>query len=108
MRSQRLPAVLAVLYLLFTEGYAATAGPTQIRPELCSEAIRLAHILHRLLPDEAETTALLALMLLTRRPPPRPHHSRRPAGHARGPGPHPVGPTADRRRSPTGHHRPAH
>ncbi|WP_331718662.1 RNA polymerase sigma factor (plasmid) [Streptomyces sp. NBC_00289] len=67
---QRLPAVLAVLYLLFTEGYAATAGPTQIRPELCEEAIRLARVLHRLLPDEAETTALLALMLLTdaRRP----------------------------------------
>ncbi|MFE9500768.1 RNA polymerase sigma factor [Streptomyces collinus] len=67
---QRLPAVLAVIYLLFTEGYAATAGPAQIRPELCEEAIRLARILHRLMPDEAEATALLALMLLTdaRRP----------------------------------------
>ncbi|MEU9298835.1 RNA polymerase sigma factor [Streptomyces sp. NPDC048266] len=67
---QRLPSVLAVLYLLFTEGYAATAGPAQIRSELCSEATRLARVLHRLLPDEAEATALLALMLLTdaRRP----------------------------------------
>ncbi|KZB85904.1 RNA polymerase sigma factor [Amycolatopsis regifaucium] len=67
---QRLPAVLAVLYLLFTEGYAATCGPAQIRPELCNEAIHLAEALHHLLPDEAEATALLALMLLVdaRRP----------------------------------------
>lgn len=62
---ERLPAVLAVLYLLFTEGYAATNGPAQIRPELCQEAIRLTRVLHRLLPEEAETTALLALLLLS-------------------------------------------
>jgi RNA polymerase sigma-70 factor (ECF subfamily) len=67
---QRLPAVLGVLYLLFTEGYAATTGPVQIRSELCEEAIRLARALHQVLPDEAEATALLALLLLTdaRRP----------------------------------------
>ncbi|MFE4922339.1 RNA polymerase sigma factor [Streptomyces sp. NPDC056661] len=66
----RLPAVLTVIYLLFTEGYAATTGPAQIRPELCREAIRLARVLHRLLPDEPETASLLALILLTdaRRP----------------------------------------
>nr|WP_209696132.1 DUF6596 domain-containing protein [Kribbella aluminosa] len=62
---QRLPAVLAVLYLLFTEGYAATTGPVQIRAELCTEAIRLARGVHGLLPDESEATALLALLLLT-------------------------------------------
>ncbi|MDJ0347576.1 sigma factor [Streptomyces sp. H10-C2] len=68
--SERPPAVLAVLYLLFTEGYAATTGPAQISPELCAEAIRLASVLHHLLPEQAEATALLALILLTdaRRP----------------------------------------
>jgi RNA polymerase sigma-70 factor, ECF subfamily len=65
----RLPTVLAVIYLLFTEGYAATTGPELIRPQLCTEAIRLARVLHELMP-EPEATALLALLLLTdaRRP----------------------------------------
>jgi predicted RNA polymerase sigma factor len=59
-----------VLYLIFTEGYAATAGPGLTRPDLTGEAIRLARLLHRLLPDDGEVTGLLALMLLTdaRRP----------------------------------------
>ncbi|GHF77645.1 RNA polymerase sigma-70 factor (ECF subfamily) [Amycolatopsis bartoniae] len=61
---QRLPAVLSVLYLLFTEGYAATSGPELIRAELCDEAIRLARVLHELLP-EREVAGLLALVLLT-------------------------------------------
>jgi RNA polymerase sigma factor (sigma-70 family) len=66
----RLPAVLHVLYLVFTEGYASTSGPHLHRTELCTEAIRLTRVVHRLLPDDAEVTGLLALMLLTdaRRP----------------------------------------
>ena len=69
-RAERLTAVLHVLYLIFNEGYVATAGPTLYRTELTAEAIRLARMLHRLLPNDAEVTGLLALMLLTdaRRP----------------------------------------
>jgi predicted RNA polymerase sigma factor len=69
-RDSRLAAVLHVLYLIFNEGYAATSGPELGRPDLTVEAIRLARILHRLLPDDGEVTGLLALMLLTdaRRP----------------------------------------
>ncbi|AVT33886.1 RNA polymerase subunit sigma-24 [Plantactinospora sp. BC1] len=69
-RAGRLAAVLHVLYLIFNEGYASTTGPALYRTELCAEAIRLARMLHRLLPDDAEVTGLLALMLLTdaRRP----------------------------------------
>ena len=61
---QRLGSVLATLYLIFNEGYAATAGESLLRPDLCAEAIRLARLVRRLLPREAEATALLALMLL--------------------------------------------
>lgn len=60
----RLPAVLSVVYVVFTEAYAASNGAALIRPELADEAIRLARILHRLLPAEAEVTGLLALLLL--------------------------------------------
>jgi len=62
--------VLHVLYLIFNEGYASTSGPELHRSELSAEAIRLARILHRLLPGDGEVTGLLALMLLTdaRRP----------------------------------------
>ncbi|PPK92492.1 RNA polymerase sigma-70 factor (ECF subfamily) [Kineococcus xinjiangensis] len=62
---QRLPGVLQVLYSIFTEGYAASSGPDLQRVELAEEAIRLARILHRLLPREREVAGLLALMLLT-------------------------------------------
>ncbi|MGH3587191.1 MAG: RNA polymerase sigma factor, partial [Pseudonocardia sp.] len=67
---ERLNAVLAVLYLLFNEGYAASAGTDLVRPDLSAEAIRLGRLLARLLP-EPEARGLLALMLL--------HHSRRDA-----------------------------
>lgn len=60
----RLPAVLAVVYLVFNEGYAATAGDDLVRAELCREAIRLGRLLAELLPGEAEVLGLLALMLL--------------------------------------------
>jgi RNA polymerase sigma-70 factor, ECF subfamily len=61
---ERLPTVLAVLYLVFNEGYAATAGADLVRDELCDEAIRLAKLLAVLMPDEAEVLGLLALVLL--------------------------------------------
>jgi RNA polymerase sigma-70 factor (ECF subfamily) len=60
----RLGAVLAVLYLVFNEGYAATAGDDHVRRDLCDEAIRLAKLLAVLMPDEAESLGVLALMLL--------------------------------------------
>ena len=60
----RVAAVAAVVYLLFNEGYSATAGGDPIRPELADEAIRLGRLLHGLMPDEPALTGLLALMLL--------------------------------------------
>ena len=60
----RLAGVLAVVYLVFTEGYAPSAGDAATRPELCAEAIRLGRLVDHLLPGEAEVTGLLALMLL--------------------------------------------
>jgi RNA polymerase sigma-70 factor (ECF subfamily) len=68
---ERVPAVLAVLYLVFNEGYAATSGDAHVRRELCTEAIRLARILAALMPDEPEALGLLSLMLF--------HHARREA-----------------------------
>ena len=68
---ERLDALLAVIYLIFNEGYVATSGDSLTRQELCGEAIRLCRILVDLLPQEAEARGLLALMLL--------HDSRREA-----------------------------
>jgi RNA polymerase sigma-70 factor (ECF subfamily) len=68
---ERLRSVLAVVYLIFNEGYTASSGEALIREDLCAEAIRLGRILLALLPDEPEAMGLLALMLLV--------ESRRPA-----------------------------
>ncbi|HEV8579191.1 MAG TPA: RNA polymerase sigma factor [Thermoanaerobaculia bacterium] len=68
---ERLDAVLCAIYLVFTEGYAATSGDELVRRELCSEAIRLGRLVCQLLPGEAEARGLLALMLL--------HDARSPA-----------------------------
>jgi RNA polymerase sigma-70 factor, ECF subfamily len=62
--ADRLSAVQAVIYLIFNEGYAASAGQSLIRNDLCAEAIRLGRVLCELLPDEPENLGLLALMLL--------------------------------------------
>jgi RNA polymerase sigma-70 factor, ECF subfamily len=67
----RVRAVLAVVYLVFNEGYTASTGDELVRDDLCAEAIRLARLLAELMPDEAEVVGLLALLLLTQ--------SRRPA-----------------------------
>jgi len=61
---ERTGGVLGVLYLLFNEGYAATAGAELVRQSLCAEAIRLARVMTKLMPDEPEAAGLLALMLL--------------------------------------------
>lgn len=61
---ERTTGVLGVLYLLFNEGYAATTGADLVRGGLCAEAIRLARVLARLMPDEPEVLGLLALLLL--------------------------------------------
>jgi RNA polymerase sigma-70 factor (ECF subfamily) len=64
MLPDRVPDVLHVLYLVFNEGYAATAGATLVRADLCAESIRLAKLLCVLMPDEPEAFGLLALLLL--------------------------------------------
>ncbi|MCC8248350.1 RNA polymerase sigma factor [Saccharothrix luteola] len=67
----RLRAVLAVVYLVFNEGYSATSGGELVRGDLCAEAVRLGRVLAELMPDEPEVVGLLALMLLV--------HGRSPA-----------------------------
>lgn len=62
--SERLASVQSVLYLIFNEGYSATAGDSLIRKDLCAEAIRLSRVLCQLMPDDPENLGLAALMLL--------------------------------------------
>ena len=62
---ERLAGVLRVVYLIYTEGHVATRGDAPVRGDLCEEAIRLARLLVRLMPDESEARGLLALLLLT-------------------------------------------
>ncbi len=88
--------MLAVVYLIFNEGYTASSGEELVREDLCAEAIRLGRLLAELMPDEPEALGLLALMLLT--------ESRRAARTTPDgdscccrPGPRPLGPRADRR-----------
>src|SRR5207244_9345720 len=63
-RAARLASVLEVIYLIFNEGYSATAGEDWVRPALCEEALRLGRILAELAPNEPEVHGLLALMEL--------------------------------------------
>ena len=93
---ERLGGVLAVLFLVFNEGYLATGDGDPVRAELTGEAIRLTRILRQLLPDEPEVAGLLGLLLLTeaRR---EARVRERAAGPARRAGPRRLGPRADRR-----------
>ena len=120
---ERLDAVLAVVYLIFNEGYTATGGDALVREDLCAEAIRLARLLAELMPDEPEVFGLLALLLSTDAAPRRPHVPRRLAGrscadsgpvtvgsgpHRRGPGVGPRLPAPEHARplpDPGGHQR---
>ena len=94
--AERLAAVLTVVYLVFNEGYLASAGDAPVRAELTDEAIRLGRVLRALLPEEPEVAGLLALMLLVDARRREPGGGRR-AGAAAGAGPGRVGPHADHR-----------
>ena len=95
----RLAAVLAVVYLVFNEGYAATSGPDLLRDDVAGEAVRLGRVLVELMPDESEAAGLLALMLLQHARRRGPDGRRRQPGAARAAGPRAVG----RRRHRRGH-----
>ena len=97
-RPARLSSVLEVIYLVFNEGYSATAGDDWMRPDLCAEALRLARVLAQLMPAEPEVHGLAALLeiqasrLAARTAPGR------VAGAAAGSGPGALGPAADQPR----------
>ena len=94
----RLPSVLEVIYLVFNEGYAASAGEDWIRPALCEEALRLGRILAELAPAEPEAHGLIALLEIQASRSAARLGPRRRAGPAARPGPLALGPAADRPR----------
>ena len=104
---ERTAAVLAVLYLLFNEGYRATAGAELLRADLSAEAIRLARTLVDLMPDEPEGRGLLALMLLHDRAPRGARRRTRRSRAPRRPGPRTLGCGRDRRSLGRARDRPA-
>ncbi len=98
-RTERLDAVLEVIYLIFNEGYTATSGVDWTRPELCDEALRLARLLRGLMPNETEVLGLLALLEFQSSRLRRASSVGRFSRPARRPGPNPVGPRPDPRRA---------
>ena len=91
-RAERLASVLEVIYLIFNEGYTATAGDDWMRPALCEDALRLGRMLAGLAPDEPEVHGLVALMELQASRAARARRPRRRAGAAARPGPRALGP----------------
>ena len=102
----RLQPVLAVVYLIFNEGYSASSGGPLIREDLCREAVRLGRLLAALMPDEPEVDGAAGPDAADRITPPRAGLQRRP-GAPGGPGPPLVGPCPDRRRPGAGASMPA-
>ena len=94
-RAARLASVLEVIYLIFNEGYSATAGDDWMRPALCEDALRLGRILAGLAPDEPEVHGLVALMEIQASRARRAHRARGRADPAARAGPRALGPAAD-------------
>ena len=99
---ERIDAVMAVIYLVFNEGYAATYGDALVRADLCVEAIRLGRIVCELIPDHSEARGLLALMLLQDSRRATRLNSERRDRAAGGAGSHAMESRADSRRTGTG------
>ena len=97
-RARGSPSVLEVIYLIFNEGYSATAGDDWMRPALCEEALRLGRILAELTPSEPEVHGLVALMEIQASRVARADRPDRRADPAARPGPRALGPAADRPR----------